>query len=280
MALVIGNGNYSEPLNTATENALDMARALKAAGFQVIQRLNADKRQMSDAIGAFRQRLRRGGVGLVYYVGYAMHIAGRNHLLPVHSDIDSEAAAAFEAVDLGSLIEAMEAADTRVDIVILDACRAHSEVERLPAAAPGLARLESDRGVFIALAASPGTVAAAPPVGGNSLYTTMLLESMSVPGRTLTEVFRTTREMVTGVWPSQVPWFSSSSSEEFVFRFAAREAGEENTPSTIPEDDKARSRRWLWVLLGLGVAGSIAVASGDGDADPPTGGVEIEVVVP
>ena len=281
VALVIGNGQYAEhPVTTATADALAMARALKAARFQVIQRLDADKRQMSDAIGVFRQRLRRGGVGLIYYAGHAIQVDGRNYLMPLGSDVDSETAAAFEAVDLGALVDMMAAADTRVNIVIVDANRAHSLAARLPTAAPGLARLESAGGVLVAFAATPGTVVADVPVGGNSLYTRMLLDSMAAPGRSLPEVFRSARSLVASVTPDQVPWFSSSSSEEFAFLLAAPGSEDEDAWLAAGENEKGRSRKWLWLLLGLGVAGSVAIAGSDGDPGPSTGGVEIEVVVP
>ncbi len=282
VALVIGNGVYTErPLATATNDALAMNRALKASGFQVIQRLDADKRGITDAIGDFRQRLRRGGAGLFYYAGYAVQVANRNYLVPIGSNIDSESAAAFEAVDLGALVSTMETAGNRINIVILEAGRPYPGARKLSSSATGLARVESSDGVFVAFSTSPGTVVnVAAPAGGNSLYTKMLLKSMAIPGRTLPEVLRTARALVTNTTTDQVPWFSSSSSEDFMFLFDEREPGTDNPLLAMTAEEQSRSRKWLWLLLGLGVAGSIAVASSDGDQVPSTGGVEIEVVVP
>ena len=282
VALVIGNGAYpARPLTSATDDALTMRRALKASGFQVIQRVNADKRSMTEAIGDFRQRIRRGGAGLFYYAGYAMQLDGRNYLLPIGSDIDSESDVAFEAVELGSLVSSMEGAGNRINIVVLEAGRPPPHAGKLSSSAAGLARMESPRGVFIAFSTSPGTVVNdATPAGANSLYTRMLYKSLSIPGRTLPEVFRTARALVTNTSTGQVPWFSSSSSEEFVFIPADRETGLDNPLLAMGAEEKSSSKRWLWVLLGLGVAGSIAVANSDGDTAPSTGGVEIEVVVP
>ena len=282
VALVIGNGAYVErPLASATEDALAMTRALKASGFQVIQRFDADKRGMTDAIGSFRQRIRRGGAGLFYYAGYAMQVADRNYLVPIGSNIDNDSATAFEAVDLGALVSAMETAGNRINIVILEAGRPFPGARKLTSAAAGLARVESSDGVFVAFSASPGTVVnVAAPAGGNSLYTKMLLKSMAIPGRTLPEVFRTARALVTNTTTGQVPWFSSSSSEDFMFLFEEREPGAGYSSLAMTAEEESKSRKWLWLLLGLGVAGSIAVASSDGDEVPSTGGVEIEVVVP
>ncbi len=281
VALVIGNGAYAErPLLTATADALAMTRALKAAGFQVIQRLDAEKRGITDAIGDFRQRIRRGGVGLFYYAGYAMQVAGRNYLVPIGSNIDDESVAAFEAVDLGALVSTMETAGNRINIVILEAGRTFPAARRLSSAV-GLARVESSDGVFVAFSTSPATVVNdAAPAGGNSLYTKMLLKSMAIPGRSLPEVFRTARVLVTNSDTNQVPWFSSSSSEDFMFLLEERESGSDNPLLAMTAEEESKSRKWLWLLLGLGVAGSIAVAQSDGDQVPATGGVEIEVVVP
>ena len=282
VALVIGNWAYAErPLASATDDALAMIRALKASGFQVIQHLDADKRGMTDAIGNFRQRIRRGGAGLFYYAGYAMQVADRNYLVPIGSNIDDDSATAFEAVDLGALVSAMGKAGNRINIVILEAGRPYPGASKLSSSATGLTRVESSDGVFVAFSASPGTVVnVAAPAGGNSLYTKMLLKSMAIPGRTLPEVFRTARALVINTTTGQVPWFSSSSSGDFLFLFEEREPGADYSFLAMTAEEESKSRKWLWLLLGLGVAGSIAVASSDGDEVPSTGGVEIEVVVP
>ncbi len=281
VALVIGNGAYAErPLASATNDALAMTRALKASGFQVIQRLDADKRGMTDAIGNLRQRIRRGGAGLFYYAGYAMQVAGRNYLVPIGSDIDNDSATAFEAVDLGALVSAMGKAGNRINIVILEAGRPYPGARKLSSSATGLARVESSDGVFVAFSSTGTVLNVAAPAAGNSLYTKMLLKSMAIPGRTLPEVFRTARVLVTNTTTGQVPWFSSSSSEDFMFLFEEREPEADNPLLAMTAEEEAKSRKWLWLLLGLGVAGSIAIASSDGDQVPSTGGVEIEVVVP
>lgn len=156
---------------------------------------------------------------MFYYAGYAMQVAGgRNFLLPVGSHIDSETEAAFEAVDLNRLLSTMETAGNRINIVVLEAGQSYPLGEKL-GSATGLARVEPSQGLFVAFSTSPGTVIdGREPGEGTSLYTQMLLKSMGIPGRILPDVFRTARAMVTGSSSDQVPWFSSSSSEDFVFR--------------------------------------------------------------
>lgn len=68
-ALVIGNGDYnSGRLRNPVNDAEDMAAALCALGFEVETLTNADQREMETAIKAFGSRLKRGGVGLFYWV--------------------------------------------------------------------------------------------------------------------------------------------------------------------------------------------------------------------
>ena len=70
VALVIGNGAYkSYPLNNPAYDAQDMAEALRSLGFEVILRVNADRRQMIYAIKDFGKKLRGAKVGLFFYAG-------------------------------------------------------------------------------------------------------------------------------------------------------------------------------------------------------------------
>ena len=81
-ALVIGNGAYSSgPLNPVND-AADMAAMLKKLGFTVTLKQNAKQQEMDEAIEAFGNSLRRGGVGLFYYAGHGVQVNGTNYLLP------------------------------------------------------------------------------------------------------------------------------------------------------------------------------------------------------
>ena len=91
----------------------------------------SDIRQMSDAARDFGDTLRQGGVGLFFYAGHGVQIKGRNYLIPVGADIQREDEVSYNAFDAGLLLEKMELARSRVNIVILDACRINSLIRRV-----------------------------------------------------------------------------------------------------------------------------------------------------
>src|SRR5438874_2433936 len=95
LALVIGNGAYSAapPLRNPPNDARDMAATLKQLGFEVAAGIDVNQREMKRLIREFGQKLKAGGSGLFYYAGHGVQSKGRNYLIPVDADIQSEAEA-------------------------------------------------------------------------------------------------------------------------------------------------------------------------------------------
>ena len=90
-ALVIGNSFYETgPLKNPANDATDIASALKRLGFSVILRKNVNLQTMEETIREFGDRLKRGGVGLFYYAGHGIQIAGKNYLIPIDAEIKKE----------------------------------------------------------------------------------------------------------------------------------------------------------------------------------------------
>jgi uncharacterized caspase-like protein len=124
-ALLIGNSNYaSSPLVNPVNDARAMKKALTELGFQVSLLENASLKEMSIAVRQFGDKLRSGGgVGVFYYAGHGMQIKGRNYLIPVAAELMREDEVAYTAMEVGALLDKMESARNRINIVILDACR-------------------------------------------------------------------------------------------------------------------------------------------------------------
>jgi len=119
-ALVIGNSAYkSSPLKNPANDAFDMAAALRDSGFDVILKTNASQRSMEKAIKRFGKKLQSGGIGLFYFAGHGLQVEGRNYLLPVDADIESESDVKYDAVDAGRVLGKMEDAGNDLNIVIL-----------------------------------------------------------------------------------------------------------------------------------------------------------------
>ncbi|MCX5855705.1 MAG: caspase domain-containing protein [Deltaproteobacteria bacterium] len=212
LALVIGNGKYtSSPLRNPVNDAADMADALKKLGFNVILKTNADKREMGKAFEDFGRQLKGQDVGLFYYAGHGVQLNGVNYLMPVSAKINEETDVEYEAIDAGRALATMHNAKSRINIVILDACRDNPYVRGFRSATRGLAIIaKAPMGTIISYSTSPGDVAL-DGKGRNSPYTSSLLQYMKEPGLSIEKVFKNVRQKLnreTG--GKQMPWELSS----------------------------------------------------------------------
>ena len=222
VALVIGNSAYKEsPLKNPANDAADMAAALKELGFKVTLRTDASQRQMKQALREFAQDLRRGGVGLFYFAGHGVQSKGRNFLIPVGANVETEAELEDESVDANLVLSYMDEAQNRVNIVVLDACRNNPFARSFRSASRGLAQMEAAKGSFVAFATAPGSVAA-DGEGRNGVYTEHLLASLKEADGDIDKVFRRVAANVSTVTGGkQVPWVASSLTGDFYFRMPA-----------------------------------------------------------
>ncbi len=220
VALIIGNADYKNigKLNNPENDATLMAATLKKAGFKVTQINNADLRAMRKAMRDFGRALRgSNAVGLFYYAGHGVQVADQNFLVPVDADLQDETEVRFDAVDLNAFLLTMERASSRINIVILDACRNNPFQSRFRSATRGLARVDAPRGTFIGYATAPGAVAE-DGSDANSPFTSALTKAMAIPGLTIEAVFkRARRDVLDATKERQVPWQTSSITGDFFF---------------------------------------------------------------
>ena len=193
VALVIGNSNYTNApvLKNPVNDASDMAKALKKLGFgKVIEVENANKQKMDRAIVNFGAKLSHGGTGLFFYSGHGLQVNGRNYLVPIDAELATEGALRVETTDVDLVMDQMQVAQTRVNIIILDACRSNPFERRFRSMSRGLAPVDdAPEGTLIAYSTSPGKVAS-DGSGANGLYTAELLKAVSTPGLKAEDVFR------------------------------------------------------------------------------------------
>jgi uncharacterized caspase-like protein len=229
-ALIIGNAAYEgAPLRNPINDASDMAQALERAGFAVTLRTDANQRAIRDAIRRFGETLKKtGGVGLFYFSGHGVQVDGENYLVPVGEDIENESDLKQRAVTAAEAVEAMAAANPRLNIVVLDACRNNP----LPGGRTrGLSRIDSNAKLFISYATSPGAVAL-DGEGRNSPYTKYLAASVAKPNLNLEETFkRTLKGVYQETHGEQTPWISSSFFGDFIFRPTTTVASSEPAPA-------------------------------------------------
>ncbi len=225
LALVIGNADYlTGPLPNPVNDARSMARALRKVGFDVMLRENvSNQTEMKRVIREFGDRLRDYDVGMFYYAGHGIQKDGYNFLVPVNARINSEEEVEYECIDAGYVVALMDAADSRVNIVVLDACRNNPFARTFRSTRQGLVSMNAPAGTIIAYATSPGRTAL-DGSGVNGLYTQELLYQIQRPGLKIEDVFKNVRiEVMRKSDRQQVPWESSSLTGDFYFRPTAEQ---------------------------------------------------------
>lgn len=220
VALVIGNSAYRSVgvLDNPQRDAKLMAERLKTAGFKVTLLVDADQQAMKRAMVEFGRELRSSeAVGLFYYAGHGLQVNGLNYLVPVNANIKDETEVGIETVSLADFLATMERAKSRINIVVLDACRNNPFSSNFRTDSAGLARVDAPAGTYVAYATSPGSVAS-DGTGRNSPYTKALAETVLKAGMPIEQVFKEVRRAVqeeTG--GQQTPWEASSISADFSF---------------------------------------------------------------
>ena len=234
-ALVIGNGNYGSMgnLKNPSNDAEDVAKALKELGFEVTLLKDVEQKPMEDAIEKFNQRLRQqDSVGLFYYAGHGIQVGGENYLIPVGVKINREQEVRYKSIPLGQIIGAMEDAKNLLNIVILDACRDSSIIRRFRSTNErGLKSVPTPDGMFIAFSTASGDVSE-DGEGRNSPYTSSLLEYIQEPGVPIQLTFERIRLAVRNKTEKrQSPRYESSIGG--IFTFKPTESAISTLPSPI-----------------------------------------------
>jgi uncharacterized caspase-like protein len=219
VALIVGNGAYqhSTRLPNPSNDATDIAAALRKIGFDVVEGRDLDKRGMEEKVREFGRKLDRAELALFFYAGHGLQVGGRNYLVPVDAKLERAGDLNFEAIDVGHVLGMMEA-ERRVNLVFLDACRdnplsrsfARSLGTRTTTVGQGLATVQSALGTMIAYATQPDNVAL-DGEGRNSPFTAALLKHLATPGLEIGSVMRRVRaDVVEATRSRQVPWDHSS----------------------------------------------------------------------
>lgn len=220
LALVIGNSAYKQaPLANAVADARLMDKVLREAGFEVVRSENATLREMRRLVRDFGERLQRTkGIGLFYFAGHGVQVRGENYLISVDSDIRHEDEVPDDSVSAQLILEKLESAQNRMNIIVLDACRNNPFASRTRSSTSGLATMNAPAGTLVAYATAPGAVAF-DGSGSNGLYTRHLAEAIRQPGLRVEEVFKQVRAAVRRASSNQqTPWENTALEGEFYFR--------------------------------------------------------------
>ena len=163
---MVGNSAYKNVarLDNPKNDAALMAKTLAGLDFTLIgggAQLDLDKAALDKAVQSFGQQIQGADVALFYYAGHGLQIRGTNYLVPVTANPTRETDVDFQMVDVGLVLRQMEGAGTKLNLVILDACRNNPFGGRgLRGTDGGLAQIRAPEGTLISYATQPGNVAA------------------------------------------------------------------------------------------------------------------------
>ncbi len=236
IALVVGNSAYQNiaRLDNPRNDATLMAETLASIGFTLIggrAQLDLDKAALDIAVQNFGRKIQGADVALFYYAGHGVQVNGSNYLVPVSANPTREADVDFQMVDVNLVLRQMQGSGTRLNMVILDACRNNPFGARgLRSSDGGLAQMRAPEGTLISYATQPGSVAQ-DGSDGHSPYTKALAATIKQAGldifQTFNQVGLTVKRETGG---SQQPWVSSSPIDGSFYFVAPAAAG---PPATI-----------------------------------------------
>jgi hypothetical protein len=216
IALVVGNSAYQNitRLDNPRNDATLMADTLSSLGFTLIggrAQLDLDKAALDSDVQNFGRQIQGAEVALFYYAGHGVQVSGSNYLVPVNANPTREADVDFQMVDVNLVLRQMQGSGTRLNMVILDACRNNPFGARgLRSADGGLAQMRAPEGTLISYATQPGSVAQ-DGSDGHSPYTKALATTIKQTGL---DIFQTFNQVGLAVkrqtGGSQQPWVSSS----------------------------------------------------------------------
>jgi uncharacterized caspase-like protein len=241
VALVIGNSAYRAvpALPNPAADAKLMSDTLLSLGFFVVgggAQVDLDKAGFDDALRKFGQQINGADVALFYYAGHGVETHGLNYLVPVDAHPQDEADVFMQMVGISGILDQMEKSGTRINLVLLDACRDNPFRDHgVRSTSGGLAQMPAPVGTLISFATQPRSVSL-DGVDGHSPYTRALATAMQRPGSGLFKTFNEVGlavEKATG--GSQLPWVSSSPISGN-FYFAGKPAVVEAKPAPIPSD--------------------------------------------
>src|SRR6201981_3074487 len=219
-ALVIANAKYPDadaPLKEPINDARDVADELKRDGFKVDIGENLTGDAMRHAFDRLYAKIRPGDVVLLFFSGYGIQSNRQSYMIPVDAQLWQESDVRRDGFSLESILGEINNRGAGVKIALLDASRRNPYERRFRSFSAGLAPVVAPNGTLVMYSAALSSVIS-DNGGDHSLFVQELLKEIRVPDLMAEETLNKTRVGVTRASrQEQIPWISSSLSEDFSF---------------------------------------------------------------
>lgn len=253
LALLVANANYAgvDPIPRLSNDVAALADELRRSGFDAEVKQNQTRAALQSALDAFKAKIKPGSTVLVYFGGFGIQSAGQNYFIPVGAQIWSEPHVARDGVSIESVLAGLNASGARVKLAILDLSRRNPYERNFRLYSAGLGSVGIPLNTLIISAAGQNQLIRE-SAAGDTVFMRELLKEMLAPGVTADVVFNKTRLGVSVATNNEeVPWVSSSLTEEFYFRPRAQsdekreearreDPKKEEPPKLEPKKDEAK----------------------------------------
>ncbi len=257
IALVVGIDKYSnlpasQQLRNAANDAAAMTKAFTSLGFDVVSGINLTRREFNRKLVEFDQKLKPGDTAAVYFAGHGVQILQNNYLLPgdiPQANSNEEELLIREAISLHSLLDMLEKKGTRINFIVLDACRDNpfeGGGSRAVGGARGLSRVTPPSGTFIMYSAGANQTAldrlSDDDPNPNSVYTRTLLPLLVRPGQNIVSLAKDVQVQVTNLARSvkhtQVPAYYDQITGNYSLRPSADAAEPEKAAPVLKQPER------------------------------------------
>lgn len=229
VALVIGNSPYQHmaALKNPSNDASDMAAALRGLGFEVMERPNVERKDVRELLKDFSRLLAGADSAVVYYAGHALEYRGQYYLVPIDAALEDADALKYDMLSVADLRDLLGRV-RGLRMMILDACRndpLDTSAILSPEAARAVRRAELERslsgarggqGMVVAYATAPFDIEE-DGTARNSPFTRAFLKWIKEPELEVRPLFqRVSREVFDETKGRQIPEISVALRGDYV----------------------------------------------------------------
>ncbi len=218
LALVIGNNDYNK--GSELENAVNDAKAIsevfKKLSYDVIYKENSNSNDDGALLAEFKEKIVDYDAAIFYFAGHGFQFDGENYLASIDCPVANpdKFNCGRTCIRLTEITDIIKKADTKVNIIIIDACR--KSFGR--GSSTSFTQVNAPEGTIIAFSTSPGEGATDEGIEGHSMYTGVLLKYIGRESMSVEALFKQVRKTLYNLSSGrQTSWEHTSLVGDFYF---------------------------------------------------------------
>ena len=202
-ALLIGNSDYKyiTDLDDPSSHLNRLKSSLKALDFKVVIKSNLNSEYLEESIDEFSRRLSkdRDTIGFLYYSGHGCQLDHKGYLIPTDVDTQKRLKIKHHALSINEMLETIDSANNRVNMLFLDACRDVPTGAR--GGTKGLGQLHTPKGTLVVYATEAGKIAR-----DNQNFINALIKNINRPNQSIRNIgFNISNDVADQTQDSQIP---------------------------------------------------------------------------